>query len=126
MERGEKWLRQALDDLEWLADSLAAGHYAQSCFVAQQVAEKAMKAIAYARGTEIVKTHSILALARALSVNGEIEKAAQVLDQYYMTTRYPDALPDGYPGEFFTAEQASEAMRLATLVLSRAQGEIPL
>lgn len=126
MERGEKWLRQALDDLEWLADSLAGKHFAQSWFVAQQVAEKALKAIAYSRGTEIIKTHSILALAKALKVNGEIEKAAQVLDQYYMTTRYPDALPDGYPGEFFTPEQASEAMRLATLVLARAQEEIPL
>ena len=40
--RGPDWFRQARDDLLWAEDTLRAGRYAQACFVAQQVAEKAI------------------------------------------------------------------------------------
>ena len=123
MVRAQKWLMQAKDDLDWLVDSLKGGHYAQTCFIAQQVGEKAVKALAYYRGAEVIKSHSILAIARSLEFNAEIEKAGQILDQYYMTTRYPDTLPDGYPGEYFTREQAVEAERLARLILETIESE---
>ena len=109
--------------MNWLKDSLAGGHFAQACFVAQQVGEKAIKSLAYARGAEVIRSRSILAIARELKINSEIERAAQILDQYYITARYPDALPDGYPGQFFTEEQAREAVDLAALILSRASAE---
>ncbi len=118
MERSEKWFLQAQDDLEWLRDTLKSGHHAQACFIAQQVGEKALKALAYARGGEVLKTHSIFSLAKALRVGTEIENAGKILDQYYITTRYPDALPDGYPGEYFTEEQAGAAELLAVRILT--------
>jgi HEPN domain-containing protein len=93
--------------------------------VAQQCAEKALKAVALARGFDRVKSHSILDIARALGINGEIEKAAKRLDLYYMTARYPDALPAGAPFDYFTSEQAEEAVALAGLVLKRARAEMP-
>jgi HEPN domain-containing protein len=122
--RSRDWLRQAENDLEWAADTLKSGRFAQACFVCQQAAEKAMKSIAFARGADKVKGHSILAVARALGVNAEVEAAARKLDLYYITTRYPDALPAGAPFEFFAHDQAKEALDLAELILARAREEL--
>ena len=41
MSRYRDWLRQAENDLLWAEHSLAGGFWAQTCFVAQQAAEKA-------------------------------------------------------------------------------------
>lgn len=112
-QRALDWLRQAQADLRWGRDSLEHGHYAQSCFIAQQVAEKAIKALAYARGAALVKSHSILATVRELAINGELEGIARRLDQYYISSRYPDAQPAGIPSDYFTLEQAREAMGMA-------------
>ncbi|MHB8763439.1 MAG: HEPN domain-containing protein, partial [Deferrisomatales bacterium] len=57
--RHDDWMRQAGNDLEWAAHSLAGGFFAQTCFIAQQAGEKALKALAYARGYDTVKTHSL-------------------------------------------------------------------
>jgi len=123
--RAGDWLRQAIDDLAWAADTLRGGRFAQACFVCQQAAEKALKAIAFARGFDRVRGHSILKVAKALGIDGEIEAAARKLDLYYMTTRYPDALPSGAPFEFFDKSQAEDALRLATAIVDRARNEVP-
>ncbi|MBC7795051.1 MAG: HEPN domain-containing protein [Clostridia bacterium] len=123
MNRSRDWLRQAEDDALWAADTLASGRYAQACFVCQQSAEKALKALALHRGVDRVKSHSTLEIARALSINGEVEEAAKRLDQYYISGRYPDAFPAGAPFEFFTRSQASEALALADIILQRVRSE---
>ncbi len=46
------------------------------------------------------------------------------LDQYYLSGRYPDALPSGAPYEVFTIEQAEEALKLAERFVFRAREEI--
>ncbi len=122
--RAGDWLRQAENDLEWAADTLRGGRFAQACFVCQQAAEKALKAVAFARGFDKVRGHSILKVARALGINDDVEVAARKLDLYYMTTRYPDALPSGAPFEYFDRSQAEEALQLATLVIQRARKEL--
>lgn len=111
--RGFDWFRQAREDLLWAQDTLKAGRYAQACFAAQQVGEKAIKSFALKRGTAEVRSHSILEIARALKWDGEIEAIAKRLDQFYISSRYPDAFPTGAPFEYFTQEQAEEALRFA-------------
>ncbi len=111
--RGFDWFRQSRDDLLWAKDTLKAGRFAQACFAAQQVGEKAIKALALKRSYTEVRSHSILEIARALKLNDEIEAIAKRLDQYYISSRYPDAFPAGAPSDFFTREQAEEAVRLA-------------
>jgi len=53
--RALDWLSQAEDDLRWAVDSRKSGHHAQSCFVCQQVGEKALKALAFSRGAQAVR-----------------------------------------------------------------------
>ncbi len=115
-DRSLDWLRQAEDDLGWAHDTYASERWSQCCFVCQQCGEKALKALALRRGAFAVKSHSITELAKELGFDGEIEKAARRLDQYYITARYPDALPAGAPFEQFDADQASEAMGFAETI----------
>jgi HEPN domain-containing protein len=123
--RAHDWLNQAKADLAWGKDTLAHNHFAQACFIAQQVSEKAIKALAYARGAALVKGHSILATIRALALNGELEEFAKRLDQYYISSRYPDAQPAGIPSDYFTATQAQEAMRMAEIFITRVEEMFP-
>ena len=122
--RSNDWFRQAEADLRWGFDSLKTEHYAQVCFIAQQVAEKALKSLAFYKGFDLVKGHSVLEICKALEMNGELLDGGKKLDQYYITTRYPDAMPAGAPFEFFTEAQASEALKLAELFLEKVRGEI--
>jgi HEPN domain-containing protein len=119
-DRSLDWLRQARDDLLWARDTLAAARYAQACFVAQQVAEKAIRALALKQGHSEARSHSILEIARAMGMNDETARIAKRLDQYYISTRYPDAFATGSPFEYFTQEQAEEAVRLASRMVQMA------
>lgn len=111
---GERWLAQARHDLEVARLTLREAHHAYACFLAQQAAEKALKAILYAAGERVVIGHSVLELARrARPAAPELEAhepLAGTLDQYYVATRYPNGLPGGLPYEAFTAEQAGAAV----------------
>jgi len=43
---------------------------------------------------------------------------------YYISARYPDALPEGAPFEFFEVEQASKAISDAKIITTRALFEL--
>lgn len=125
MRRALAWLKQAESDLQWAKLTEQAGFFAQTCFVAQQVAEKSLKAIAFHRKAGQVKSHSILNIAKELGINGKLEEYARQLDLYYVSTRYPDALPDNaVPAESFSAEQARNAFEMARAFVSTAQREV--
>ena len=123
-ERAKDWLAQAQNDLLWGKASMESGFFSQSCFIAQQLAEKALKALAYHCGAELVRGHSVLVVCRELEINGRLEEAARRLDQYYIPTRYPDAQPAGAPFRFFTADQAGEALELAQLFVEASETEM--
>lgn len=118
MNRYEDWLKQADNDLAWARHSFAGGFYAQTCFIAQQAAEKALKAWCFFKGFDIVRTHSTFQIVRALGENGVLEKCARELDIYYVSARYPDALPAGAPFEILTREQAQGAIGSAETIFA--------
>lgn len=122
--RAGDWLKQARSELAWAHDSFLHGHWAFVCFTSQQVAEKCLKSIAIHRGATQVKGHSTFLIAQALKINGRIESMSQRLDQYYITTRYPDAFSEGAPYEFFTEDQAKEALGFASAFIAYAAKEI--
>lgn len=113
----ERWLAQAESDLAFAELGAREGFFAQACFVCQQAAEKALKALHYARGARLVFGHSLVELLDPLlgehPALGGLREAAQQLDQYYVPTRYPNGLPGGVPAEVFTSKQAIEAVAYA-------------
>ena len=47
-----------------------------------------------------------------------LREAVCRLDQYYIATRYPDALPGGLPFETYTKGQAEEAVEMASQIVT--------
>lgn len=115
--RAYDWLAQGENDLLAARSTIAEGFYAQACFLAQQGAEKALKGLAFRRGFTQVCTHSIRQLAMDLKINGEVQEAGRVLDLYYISARYPDALPEGAPFQAFSEQQARLAVAQAERIL---------
>jgi len=122
--RAGDWLRQAEEELAWAQDAFSAKRWASVCFTSQQVAEKCLKAIAIVRGALQIMSHSIREIAQELGIDGDLDEKARILDQYYITTRYPDAFPTGAPFEYFVEKQAREALEFACAFVGRARSEV--
>jgi HEPN domain-containing protein len=119
-----RWLAQARSELASARLLARERFYAQACFHSQQSAEMAVKALHYLRGARLVVGHSLVELLGALTdlhpSLGELRGAAARLDQLYIPTRYPNALPGGVPADVFMAEQAEEASHQAAAFIDHA------
>lgn len=124
-----RWLAQAEHDLGTARLLVDHDRAAVACFLAQQAAEKALKGLLYAGGADLVLGHSVGALCREVAQeHPELTDRCpswSTLDQHYIPTRYPDALPGGTPAESYTAEQGSDACDLAAEVLGAVAARIP-
>jgi HEPN domain-containing protein len=104
------------------------GSYHLACFVAQQVAEKALKAFIYAQGEELVIGHSVEALSRwAAEFDTDLKQlrgTAAPLDGYYIPTRYPNGLPDSIPARVYTQGTAEDTLRMADQGLQTVQQKL--
>ena len=117
LEEGKRWLEQASEDLRWARELAEKGGYHIACFLAQQIGEKALKALMYSHGEEIVLGHSIERLCRAASLwsaelNDHVNRWS-ILDGFYVTTRYPNSVPDSIPARVYTQDAAKEAVKMA-------------
>jgi HEPN domain-containing protein len=125
---GLRWLEQAEADRKGAQLLFDGGSYHLACFVAQQIAEKALKAFIYAQGEEFVIGHSVEALSRwAAEFDADFERLREVaapLDGYYIPTRYPNALPDSIPARVYTRTVAEDVLRLADQVLRLVQEKL--
>jgi HEPN domain-containing protein len=112
-----KWFAQAEYDLRAAQTNADNALYAYACFIAQQAAEKALKAFLYGQGERPVLGHSVATLCgRAAKSRKEFSALAQKarrLDRFYIPTRYPNGLPDGIPAESYDASDAQDAITLA-------------
>ena len=120
---GYRWLEQAQADLQWARHLQGEGAYYLVCFLAQQLAEKALKAFLYAQGEELVIGHSVRQLCQRAAVY-ETQLLAHLedwglLDSYYIPTRYPNGLPADIPARVYNREAARSALTLAEAVYAR-------
>jgi len=119
-KEGSRWLKQAERDLDDARYAFSGERYNLVCFLAQQAAEKAIKAYLYLSGEERVFGHSVAdLLSRASSHNSAFDTVsrARTLDLYYIPTRYPNGIPGGLPYEAFDREEEEKALALATSVI---------
>jgi len=114
LDEARRWLAQALHDRDAARLVRDHGYCEHACFLAQQAAEKALKAFLYARGEGPVLGHSTLALVQeAASCEPAFEALADScrrLDQLYIPTRYPNGLPGGVPHDFYDRGLADQAL----------------
>jgi HEPN domain-containing protein len=109
-----RWLGQALHDRDAAVLNRDHGFHEHACFVAQQSAEKALKAFLYGRGEGPVLGHSTLDLSREAAALepafAALADGCRRLDQLYIATRYPNGLPAGIPHEFYDRTLADQAL----------------
>lgn len=113
----ERWWLQADNDLGFARIALREAYYHQACFIAQQAAEKSVKAVGYHLGDRTVLGHSVMELVDRykdrVPALVELRPASGVLDLYYVPSRYPNGLPGGVPFKVFTEGQARDAIEAA-------------
>jgi HEPN domain-containing protein len=127
MERALDWFKQAQNDLQWARHTFDGGFFAQACFAAQQAAEKGVKALIehqHGRGWGHSITHLLKEALRAEEIDSEVMTGALELDQYYVTSRYPNGFAAGAPLEFFTRAQAKRALQHAQKIIDFCNGRI--
>ena len=121
-DEAQRWITQAQIDLEWAERIASEGGHHIACFLAQQVAEKALKAFLYWCGEEFVIGHSVVKLCKWCAQHDEDfkekEKKWAFLDTFYIPTRYPNGIPDGIPAEVYNEKTAMEAVDAAREVVS--------
>lgn len=124
-ERSKDWIRQAERDLAVAEDLLGAEDFEWSCFVAQQAAEKGIKAVLQ-RLNASAWGHSVFELMRIISnkveVNEELLNCARSLDRYYLPTRYPNGFESGSPYEYFTRRDAEDAIVCSRRIIKFCNG----
>jgi len=95
------WFEQAEADLRAAGLSASGGAHEWACFQAQQAGEKALKALLYGRGTSVILTHSLRRLVRECGTFDDtflaLGEAARLLDQHYISTRFPTDLDKELP-----------------------------
>ncbi|MCS7141854.1 MAG: HEPN domain-containing protein [Candidatus Nitrosocaldus sp.] len=119
------WLESARDDVEDAKRMFDAGRYFRAAFLAQQAAEKALKALFFTvRREEPPRLHTVTELYAMLKEHGftlpkGLEEQLSMLNKYYTITRYPDAA-NGLPRESVDRIEAERAMSIAMGVLEHA------
>ena len=137
-ETAKVWLEQAQYDLlaaqNLLKQSSSEKNIcAHVCFLAHQVAEKALKAGMYGKfglHPTVLRWHQLVGHARAIeqhisSASG-LEKLASTLETYYLKTRYPNVYhPPSVPSSYYHLQQAGQAECTARMILEIIQNIIP-
>lgn len=127
------WQRLAQTDMEaarvLVSDERAEALASAVCFHAQQAAEKYLKGLLAAYDEEPPRIHSLPELLRRAVAHvsdldaSKLEDAANGLDQFYITGRYP-AEVGGTTGTI-TAEEATQALAWAEEIARAARPYLP-
>lgn len=119
MNRYRDWLAQAKRDLDRARLDVKFEFWEWACFTSQQAAEKAVKALLMNRGIA-VWGHAITPMLDRLegvAVSEEMVAIGQLLDAYYIPTRYPNGFPEGKPADYFNRRKATEAVDAAAQII---------
>ena len=105
---------------EW---NLKGGFFNTACFLAQQASEKVLKSLLYYCGAsrDRIISHSIVELiseAKRIipSMQDSINEARE-LDLHYIPSRYPNALPAGFPHSFYGEETAKKVLECSRKIV---------
>jgi len=127
MQRTEDWLRQSKKDFQHAIKSERNEDFEWSCFSAQQAAEKGVKALFEALRAEAIG-HSVSMLLKRIpkkyAPNERLINQAKILDRHYISTRYPNFHPEGAPLDYYTSQDALEAIKIAGDIIQFCEGKI--
>ena len=91
-EKIEEWLDRAREDLDDAEFNLKGDRYRLACFLCQQAAEKALKAVYIKKFKKLMKTHDLVILGREVNLPEKLIGYCKELSPAYMYSRYPDVI----------------------------------
>lgn len=97
------------------------------CFLAEQSAQKSIKGFLIAQKEVHMHIHAVADLLKKAGTfksdfNILIDQG-KILDKYYLSTRYPDTLPEPLlPFEAYGEKEAQEAMVISRAILDAVRG----
>jgi HEPN domain-containing protein len=117
-----EWRSAAAEDLR-VAKLLRDESPSTAAFHSQQSVEKALTAACIVAIDEAPRTHVVNHLLDELAANGHeptqgVREAARILERFYAPTRYPDALGGIDPNKVYVANDASQAITEAEIVIA--------
>jgi len=119
-ERSRDWIAQAKRDLEVARWAKDGKFFEWACFISQQSAEKAVKAVYQKFGGE-AWGHSVFLLLKGIKekvdVPEEVLTCAKNLDRFYVPTRYPNGWAEGIPMHYYDEKDAKDAISCAEKIL---------
>lgn len=121
--RYKDWYRQAEADLRHARSALQSGAFEWSCFAAQQAGEKAVKAV-FLKHNQEAWGHTVTALLGNLPGTEHLADQAKTLDKHYIPTRYPNGFDTGAPTDFYTQNDAEQAIACAEQILAFCRDQI--
>ena len=129
LETSRRWLAQAEHSLVVTQSLLDGGFWAEACFQSEQTAQLALKAFLFFKGSRDVNIHLVRTLALECGKEDPdflpLEDYGSLLDRFYLTTRYPDALPaPAIPFQSFTEGEARQAVDYAAEIVELARDKI--
>lgn len=124
-QRYQDWYNQAERDLKSACAQMKSGFFEWACFIAQQAAEKAVKAVCQKLSAE-TWGHSVNDLLTAVKEKIKVEEnlfdSAKGLDKFYIPARYPNGWSSGFPGEYITEKDAKNAISDSEKILRFCKG----
>lgn len=130
LDEARKWAEQAEFEFSQAEDMLDRGVYSYACFLAQQAAEKIVKAVHYCKGEEkrghVIRT-LLLGLEKGYHVNvRDLLPLAGELDKHYAAPRYPNVHRGEKkpPFKLYTQEMAEKCIEGARRILERMKTEL--
>lgn len=122
MNNSTDWLLFAENDLKTAKAAFGEGITNNACFHAHQTVEKCLKAIVLAKEQEVPKNHDLLFLFEKAIVHHsgltKFKEHCQFHNQFYIATRYPDALPGSGAESLPTNEDSKKAIIYAQEILT--------
>ncbi len=91
MSESQKWLERASGDLKDSAYNLKGKRFRTALFLAQQAAEKALKAVLIKKKGKFERIHDLVKLAKEAEAPESIISMTAALSPFYLQMRYPDA-----------------------------------
>lgn len=121
-EEAERWLTEARTHRTAARNLFEDGHYSQCAFHCHQTAEMALKAVLYNAGMRPFghRLTDFLDLIEEQSVTSpdvDVQEAVTELNRHYIDSRYPDALKDVAPSDYYTQGMAEVTQEWADQVL---------
>ncbi|MDO8582505.1 MAG: HEPN domain-containing protein [bacterium] len=124
-KQAKRWLSQANEDMMAAQELFTSKKFAHACFFAEQSCQKSLKGYLIGNKKQPSHIHAITDLIIEAGIIHDdfmtLLNDAKMLDKYYLTTRYPDALPDSSltPSEAYTAEEAEKAIEIAQRIFAQ-------